>query len=211
MKELYKKQLEQMIGVEDKIEKEIAVGCGVIIKEGENFEKMVLLIQRSEKDHWPLHWECPRGKCDKPIGEDIAHCVKREVKEETGLDVEPLGLIDTFEYIADKGTRKSVSYNIQCKLIDPNQKIKLSKEHRDYKWVTSMGEIELLVNPDQKRTLIKVLNPEIRITDVPEGFTKNNQVKEVRFLTFSDLEKYKEKNRKTGSQKVVEKYLRRIQ
>jgi len=217
-----KKHLEQMIGVEDKVEKEIAVGCGVIIKEGDNFEKMVLLIQRSEKDHWPLHWEFPRGKCDKPVGEDIVHCVRREVKEETGLVVEPLGLIDTFEYIADKGTRKSISYNVLCKMTDPNQEVKLSKEHKDYKWVTSVGEVELLVNPDQKKTIIKVLNTGLMITDIPVGFTKSNQIKEGWFdvfglvppnpkLKYADLSKAKEKAKERIVGKLVKNYLEKIQ
>lgn len=222
MRKLYQERLdliEKMIGMEDEVEVVVPVGCGVIIKEGENFEKMILLIQRSTKDHWPLHWEFPRGKCDKPLGEDINHCVKREVKEETSLDVEPLSLIDTFEYIADKGKRKSIAHNILCKMVDPDQKIKLSKEHQDYKWVTSIGEVELLVNPDQKKTLIKVFNPELKITDVPEsGFTKNNQIEEGWFdvfglhppnpkLRYDDLSKVKKKVKK----RIVGEYLERIQ
>lgn len=153
--------------------------AGVIMKEGENGEKLILLIQRAADDHWPLHYEFPRGKCDKPVGESIIHCLKREIKEETGLDVTPIKFIDKFEYLADKGERKTICFNYLCKMNNPDAKIKLSKEHGDYKWISEVGEAELLVMPEQKDTIEKVLNPERAITDEPENtFTKNNQIEE---------------------------------
>ena len=155
------------------------VAAAVIMKEGDNGEKLVLLIQRAADDHWPLHYEFPRGKCDKPIGEPIIKCLKREVKEETGLSITPIKFIDKFEYLADRGTRKTVCYNYLCKMDDPNAKIKLSKEHDDYKWISQVGEAELLVMPEQKDTIEKVLNPGRTITVDPENsFTKNNQIEE---------------------------------
>jgi 8-oxo-dGTP pyrophosphatase MutT (NUDIX family) len=153
--------------------------AGVIMKEGESGEKLVLLIQRAADDHWPLHYEFPRGKCDKPIGEPIIKCLKREVKEETGLDITPIEFIDEFEYLADGGTRKTICYNYLCKIDNPDQKVKLSKEHDDYKWIGEVGEAELLVMPEQKDTIEKILNPERAITVEPENpFTKNNQIEE---------------------------------
>jgi len=153
--------------------------AGVIMKEGENGEKLILLIQRAADDHWPLHYEFPRGKCDKGKNEAIIKCLKREVKEETGLDISPIEFIDKFEYLADKGTRKTVCYNYLCKMNDPNAKIKLSNEHDDYKWISQVGEAELLVMPEQKDTIEKVLNPETSISNDPENtFTKNNSLEE---------------------------------
>jgi len=168
-----------LIGQDKKIIKTINVAGGVITKKGENDETMVLLLQRAADDHWPLHYEFCRGKCDKPIGEDLKHCLKREVKEECGLDVIPIKLIDTFDYIADHGTRKSTSYNFLCKMVDENQPVKLSKEHQDFKWITTMGEVELLILPDQKKTISKVLNTDEQIVNYPDNkFTKNNSVEE---------------------------------
>ena len=168
-----------MLSDEKKITKFINVSAGVIIKKGENDENLVLLIQRAADDHWPLHWEFPRGKCDKPMGEDLKHCLKREVKEESGLDIIPIKLIDTFDYIADKGTRKSTCYNFLCRMKDENQKVKLSKEHDNFRWIQSMGEVELMVFADQKKTLSKALNTDKQIVSYPENnFTKNNSVEE---------------------------------
>ena len=177
MKKLYQIFFENMIGQEDQVKRYVKVGGAVIVKEGENREKLALLLQRSANDHWPNVWEYPRGKCNKK--ENITKCIKREVKEETGLDIEPIKLIDTFEYIADNGERKSTSYNYICKMKDENQKVKLSKEHQDFKWVMSVGEIEMMLHQDQKKTLIKVFYTDEQIVDYPENdFSKNNEIEE---------------------------------
>jgi ADP-ribose pyrophosphatase YjhB (NUDIX family) len=42
-------------------------------------------------------WSLPGGLLE--IGETLAEGVRREVREETGLDVEPLGVLDIFERI----------------------------------------------------------------------------------------------------------------
>jgi len=177
---LYKKILvESIIGSEDKIENVVNVSAGIVMKIDEDGRKQILLIQRSSDDHWPLHWEFPRGKCDKPIGESLFKCAQREIKEETGLDVEVLTLIDIFEYIADHGKRKSICHNFLCRMKNPDQKIKLSKEHQDYKWISEMGEAEMMVMPDQKKSIEKALNSDRSIVSYPDNkFTKNNRIEE---------------------------------
>ena len=175
-----KKKLKEItISDKEKIEVELKAAGGVIVKEGLNGEKMVLLIQRAADDHWPLHFEFPRGKCDQPIGENIQHCALREIKEETGLDIKIVKFIDKFEYLADNGTRRTICYNFLCHMKNPNQKVKLSKEHDNYKWITQISEAELMVLPDQKRTIEKVLNIDNPISSTPDNeFTKNNTLDE---------------------------------
>jgi len=169
----------EMIGDEDKVKETVNVAAGLIMKEDENGERKVLLIQRAVEDHWPLHFEFPRGKCDKGPNEKIIPCLKREVKEETGLDVEPVKFLGRFEYIADRGKRKSICYNYLCEMKDPDQKVKLSHEHRTFKWITQAGEAELLVHPDQKIFIQQILSTENPISSTPENdFTKNNQIEE---------------------------------
>jgi len=170
---------ETIIGDEDNVKVRMNAAGGVVMRYDENNRKQILLLQRARKDHWPNFWEFPRGKCDKPIGESLVKCVQREIKEETGLDVEPLILIDTFNYLADKGTRKTICHNFLCRMKDPEQKIKLSKEHQDFKWVSELGEIELLLLPEQKKTIEKVLNSDRSIVSYPNNkFTKNNNLDE---------------------------------
>lgn len=152
--------LESMFDERNVVE-EKRVSGGVIVKRNEDMDLVVLLIQRSKDDHWPLHWEFPRGGCDggegkNDLGESLHQCLVREVKEESGLDVEIINIIDNFQYIAKKGTVKTTQYNYLCRMKDSNQKVKLSKEHDDFKWVYTLGEIQTLVNATEMRnTIIK--------------------------------------------------------
>lgn len=172
--------LESIITVsdEEKIETEMNVAGAVIVKEDENGTELVLLIQRAKEDAWPNFWEIPRGKCDNGKNEKIPICCMREAKEESGLDILPIKYIDKFSYIADKGTRKSTQYNFLCKMKDPNQKVKLSHEHQDYKWVSTVGEVELYVLPEIKKTISKVLNLENPIVAYDEDPLDDHKIGE---------------------------------
>lgn len=159
---------EFLMDQDDLVEKEVNVTGSVIIKNNEEGTQSVLLIQRSKKDHWPNVWEFPRGKCDKGDKNKLEECLKREVKEEVGLDIEIIEFIDKYEYIADRGKRKSTQYNFLCKMKNLNQKIKLSFEHQDYRWITAVGEVELLVPSEMKKTISKVLNQDEKIVVYPK-------------------------------------------
>jgi len=159
---------EFLMGQDEKVEKEINVAGAVIIRRNEEDSFSVLIIQRASDDHWPLIHEFPRGKCDKGDKNKLHECLKREVKEETGLNIVIIKYIDKYEYIADEGKRKSTQYNYLCMMTNPDQKIKLSKEHQDYKWVSSMGEVELLVPSEMKKTISKVLNKKEQIVYYPK-------------------------------------------
>lgn len=161
----------------NKIITRMKVACGIIIREN-NEGKEVLLLRRSPDDHWPNHYDSPRGKCDKPLGEKLIHCLKREVKEESGLDIIPIQFIDKFTYVADEGTRHTTQYNFLCRMRDPNQQVRLSKEHSEYVWVSSVGEIELFLNPEMKKTIVKVLNPDEKIVDYPENEMSEETIEE---------------------------------
>jgi len=138
--------------------KKVNVAGAIIIKMGDEGKPVVLLIQRSADDHWPLYWEIPRGKCDKGDDTNITKCLKREIKEETGLDIYPIKFVDKFQYVADNGKRVSTQYNFLCLMKNENQEVKLSKEHSNFKWVYSVGEVELLVNSELKRSIAKAFN-----------------------------------------------------
>ena len=68
--------LETLFGSETKVKKFMKVAGAVIMRINEDERKQVLLIRRAVDDHWPLHYEFPRGKCDKPVGEKLIHCLK---------------------------------------------------------------------------------------------------------------------------------------
>lgn len=57
------------------------MAVGAVVLNGEN--KVLLVYNRG---HGRSHWSLPKGSCEE--GEALAQTLKREVKEETGLDVE---------------------------------------------------------------------------------------------------------------------------
>ena len=173
------KQLEFLIGQGVDVIKTVAVAGAVILKKNKDLNVWeVLLIRRTPQDRWPLHWEFPRGKCNSS-DKNLNACLEREVKEEVGLDIDIIRFIDKFEYIADQGTRKSVQYNFLCTPKDPNQTVVLGlSEHDMYKWVSSMGEVELLTLPELKKTIVKVLNLNRKLVDYPHTVS-SRKIKEM--------------------------------
>ena len=155
---------------EKKIEKIIPVAAGIILRSTkEKGVDEVLLIRRAKDDHFPHQSEIPRGKCDQGDKNKLLDCLKREVKEETGLDIEPTEFVGKFSYIADEGKRKSTQYNYVCRMIDPTQEVKLSNEHDGYCWVKTVGEAQLHLMPEVAKIIADVLNPKMKIYDYPEN------------------------------------------
>ena len=70
---------------------------GVVIN-----RQRVLLVRRGAE---PLkgQWSLPGGLLE--VGEELAEAVRRELKEETGLDVEPLEIVAAFDRIMREGRR----------------------------------------------------------------------------------------------------------
>jgi ADP-ribose pyrophosphatase YjhB (NUDIX family) len=68
------------------------LGVGAVVLDGDR----VLLIERGRE---PLkgHWSLPGGLVEP--GELLHDAIRREMREETGLDVEPLKVIEIFERI----------------------------------------------------------------------------------------------------------------
>ena len=68
------------------------VGVGALIFKGDS----ILLVERGRQ---PLkgYWSIPGGLLE--VGEQLADAVVREVREETGLDVKPISVVEIFERI----------------------------------------------------------------------------------------------------------------
>jgi len=81
------------------------VGVGAVIVQ----ERRVLLVQRGRE---PLkgHWSIPGGLIE--VGESLQNGVIREVREETGLVVEPIELIELLDRIHRDGDRVRYHYVI---------------------------------------------------------------------------------------------------
>ena len=105
----------------------VGVG-GVVIDRGR-----ALLIRRGSE---PLkgEWSIPGGMVE--LGEELAEGVKRELKEETGLDVEPIECILVFDRIMKEGERVKYHYVIAdylCRRI--RGRLRPASDVTDARWV----------------------------------------------------------------------------
>jgi ADP-ribose pyrophosphatase YjhB (NUDIX family) len=92
-----------------------------------------LLVRRG---HEPLkgEWSIPGGTVE--LGEELAEAVRRELKEETGLSVEPLEVIAIFDRIQRVGRRVRYHFVIVdylCRL--KGGKLRPGSDVMDARWV----------------------------------------------------------------------------
>ncbi len=113
-----------------------AVTAVVANKAGE-----ILLQRRTDNNLWAL----PGGAMD--FGESMGQTVVREVKEETGIDVEPTGIVGIYTNpnhlveFSDGEVRQQFSICFTTKLL--GGEIATSSESSDVRWV-SPGELDEL-------------------------------------------------------------------
>jgi 8-oxo-dGTP diphosphatase len=122
----------------------------------------LLLIQRATKNSWaPGKWEIPGGKLDK--GQDVSHALEREVLEETGLTVTPISRVAFVDSeLITEGRYKGLPYVCLigiCQLL--GGKIRLSGEHRKYRWVTIEAAFDLDLT-GQVRKALAVLSAQLQ-------------------------------------------------
>ena len=77
------------------IPRRIVLGVGAVIWNGQGDVLLILRGKEPRKGQWSL----PGGKLE--FGETLVEGVRREVREETGLEVEILGLVDVAKTIRD--------------------------------------------------------------------------------------------------------------
>lgn len=103
----------------------------------------VFVSQRAEDDYQGGLYDVPGGKTD---GEDFEEALRREVREETGAEIILQGIIGEVSEIGTKEKylgREVRTRFYRCKFL--GDVIKLSDEHKDYKWV-SISEMRDLKN-----------------------------------------------------------------
>jgi ADP-ribose pyrophosphatase YjhB (NUDIX family) len=105
------------------------VGVGGVVVH----RQRALLIRRGCEPH-KGQWSIPGGMLE--LGEELADGVRRELKEETGLDVEPLQMVAVFDRITREGKRVKYHYVIVdyvCRL--KRGQLKPASDVLDARWV----------------------------------------------------------------------------
>jgi RimJ/RimL family protein N-acetyltransferase len=105
---------------------------GAVIADGDS----MLVLQRSSDDAYAELWELPSGKVDS--GEDLLTALRREVVEETGLEVsEVTGYLGEFDYHSSSGrAHRQHTWSVTVHRSEP---VVLS-EHHDYAWITGTDQ-----------------------------------------------------------------------
>ena len=106
----------------------------------------ILAIRRSKTAPTrPLQWDIPGGELE--YGESLIDGVRRETREETGLEGGKVDLLDAIARFNDKQEFwTAICYAVKAETAD----VKLSYEHDDYRWVTP-EEFEV-IQPSSRNT-----------------------------------------------------------
>ncbi|MEM5793622.1 MAG: NUDIX domain-containing protein [Candidatus Aenigmatarchaeota archaeon] len=118
---------------------EIVVGCLIVNKNG------MILICKSPK--WKNLWVVPGGHIE--YGETIEQSVKREVKEEVGLDVKFEKILFVQEIIEPKEyNRKTHFISLECVCSTINDKVKIDdREIKEYIWAKPIDALKMETDP----------------------------------------------------------------
>jgi 8-oxo-dGTP diphosphatase len=112
-------------------------GVGAVIIESDCDPPRVLLVRRGRE---PLkgHWSIPGGLLE--LGESLLDAVVREVREETGLTVEPLELVELLDRIHREGAQVRYHYVIAdylCRVKNPGEDscLQAGSDAAEVRWV----------------------------------------------------------------------------
>jgi ADP-ribose pyrophosphatase YjhB (NUDIX family) len=124
------------------------VGVGVVIWRGDK----VLLVKRRNPPHQG-QWSLPGGK--QQWGETIFAAAVREAREETGLDITPLGIVTAIDAIThDKAAKIEYHYTIVEVMAEAGEgEPKAADDAADVRWAT-LQDIAILCDwPEVERVV----------------------------------------------------------
>ena len=94
-------------------------------------DKFLIVKRKDSSKIHPGLWVFPGGKVN--YSEDIFSALKREIKEETNLNIKVLKKISEYEYYRDDG---KLTFGLCYEAISSSENVIISSELDDFKWVT---------------------------------------------------------------------------
>ena len=112
--------------------------CEVLVRHIDG--SYLCMIRSREKPNYPLYPECTAGG-SALLGEDPLDCIRRELREETGIEWNDFQLVARTVREQDS----ALFYSFICTVDWPKDRITLQAgETEDFKWVSEAEFIELL-------------------------------------------------------------------
>ena len=108
---------------------QIAVANKAVIKAK---GKYLVLLKSDLEDVAPNSYDLPGGRMS--YGEKPEESLKREVKEEVGLEIEIRGVTDVWSFIMEEKRLELVGITWAC--VSQDAKVKLSPEHSSFEWLS---------------------------------------------------------------------------
>ena len=113
-----------------------------------------IFLMKSHK--WRGKYVLPGGHIE--LGEKMQDALKREIKEETGLDIFDIEFICFTEFIFDKAfwkKRHFIFFDFAAKT--KTTKVKLNSEGQEYIWVPIQKALKLPIEPYTRKTIKEFL------------------------------------------------------
>jgi bis(5'-nucleosidyl)-tetraphosphatase len=133
--------------------------AGAIIFRKENGENYYLLLHYPSINRKGGHWEFAKGHIEE--GEDYDQTVKREVKEETGLD--DINILPGFKehikyFFREYGEEKKWIFKLVTFFVaeTKNKDVKLSPEHVGFVWLPFEEAVKKITYKNSKELLKRV-------------------------------------------------------
>jgi 8-oxo-dGTP pyrophosphatase MutT (NUDIX family) len=123
---------EMFLGEQGSITPKVGVDAAVVNDKGS-----ILMLQRGDDS-----WGMPAGWAD--VGESPYQTAERETLEESGLTITPIGFIGVTHKTPQThpGAVSQVNICVAVAPVSSDVKVTLSHEHKAYKWINSIDEID---------------------------------------------------------------------
>lgn len=110
----------------------------------------ILMLRRSpDKDHAPGTWETGSGRVE--YGEGAEGAVRREVLEETGLQVEIQAPVATFHFYRGADREEAIGMTFWCRYVAGE--FVTSAEHDLARWVSPAEAVALVGSPGESAAI----------------------------------------------------------
>ena len=149
--------------------------AGVVYSERDG--RYLLLRRSSDKDFAPGAWECVTGRVQQ--GEGFEDALRREVREETGLDVTVDAIVGTTHFYRGPERPEHELLGVVYLCSVPTATVPhIGPEHSEYRWMT-FGEVQemLRVNQASEAWLLRTLRrAEMLRKALPEGWVRHARI-----------------------------------